>query len=261
MLKGRENDGLFMPATIGFVIANVDEDKFFAALKNGGYKKYTDAIKAKAAEGYASSMFYSFDKTTVPGVVSVNNGGQKDIGIIDCTNLEHVYIAQRSGLQVAIDFVRIVRDLKIPGLENCCLVRTGQDLGIRETRRIEGEYVLTLEDSQQGKHFDDVVAKRYGTIDPGGLSEDKNYHGTIVDGHEYPYRCMLPKKADPLLVAGRCASLSHLGLTVCKSMGNMMGIGQAAGVAAALCAKEGCVPRKLDVQKIQQRLREMKVPL
>jgi hypothetical protein len=261
MLKGRESDGVFMPATIGFVIANVDEGKLFAALENGGYKRYIDAIKAKATEGYATSMFYSFDRTTVPGVVSVNNGGQNDIGIIDCTNVEHVNIAHRSGLQVAIDFVRIVRDLKIPGLENCRLVRTGQDLGIRETRRIEGEYVLTLEDSQQGEHFDDVVAKRYGTIDPGGLREDKNYHGTIVNGHEYPYRCMLPKEVDPLLVAGRCASLSHLGLTVCKSMGNMMGIGQAAGVAAALCVKEHCVPRRLDVQKIQQCLRAMKVQL
>jgi hypothetical protein len=261
MLKGRENDGVFMPATIGFVIANVDEEKFFATLENGGHKKYVDTIKEKATEGYATSMFYSFDKTTVPGVVSVNNGGQNDIGIIDCTNIEHINVSQRSGLQVAVDFVTIVRDLKIPGLEKCYLIRAGQDLGIRETRRIEGEYVLTLEDSQQGRRFDDVVAKRYGTIDPGGLSEDKNYHGTIVNGHEYPYRCMLPKKVDPLLVAGRCASLSHLSLTVCKSMGNMMGIGQAAGVAATLCARENCVPRHLDVRKIQQCLREMKVQL
>lgn len=71
----------------------------------------------------------------------------------------------------------------------------GTELGVRETRRIEGEYVLTLEDSQEGKHFDDVVAKRYGTIDPGGLKEDKDYHGSIKNGHDYPYRCMLPYKA------------------------------------------------------------------
>jgi hypothetical protein len=104
-----------------------------------------------------------------------------------------------------------------------------------------------------------VVARRYGTIDPGGLQEDQNYHGSIKNGHAYPYRCLLPKGVDGLLVAGRCASLTHLGLTVCKSMGNMMGVGQAAGVAAALSAQAGVLPRDLDVHLVQARLREMKV--
>jgi hypothetical protein len=262
MLKGREGDGAMMPVTLGFAIGNVDEEIFFAALKsNNGYIDIVNRIKDKAREGYAASIFYSFDRATVPGVVSVNNGGQTDIGIIDTTNLDHLNISHRTGLQVAIDFIRIVRELKIPGLENCSLVRTGAELGIRETRRIEGEYTLTIEDSQQGKQFDDAVARRYGTIDPGGLNEDKNYHGSIKNGHDYPYRCMLPKKIDPLLVAGRCASLTHLGLATCKSMGNMMAIGQAAGAAAALSARENIPPRNLDVKKIQRCLREMKVDI
>jgi hypothetical protein len=261
MLKGRESDGVFMPVTIGFVLANVNEEKLFAALESMGHNNFFDKIKAKDKEGYATSMFYSFDRTTVPGIISVNNGGQHDIGIIDATNLDHLNISHRTGLQVAVDFARIVRELKLPGLENCSLVRTGAELGIRETRRIEGEYALTLEDSQQGKEFKDRVARRYGTIDPGGLQEDKDYHGSIKNGHDYPYRCLLPKKIDYLLAAGRCASLTHLGLTTCKSMGNMMAIGQAAGVAAALSVKENIAPRNLDVGKIQQSLREMKVDI
>jgi len=64
-----------------------------------------------------------------------------------------------------------------------------------------------------------------------------------------------------LLAAGRCASLTHLGLTVAKSMGNMMGVGQAAGVAAALAAKEGVTPRALDVTLIQKAIRNMGVEL
>jgi hypothetical protein len=191
----------------------------------------------------------------------VNNGGQEGIGIIDATNINDVNVAERAGLQVAFDFVRIARKYRLPGLENCSLARTGADLGVRETRRIEGEYTLTLEDSQEGKTFEDAVARRYGTIDPGGLREDQNYHGSIKNGHDYPYRCMLPKEVDPLLVAGRCASLTHLGLTTCKSMGNMMGVGQAAGVAAALCAREQTLPRNIGVKKIQQRLREMQVEI
>ncbi|MDR0399832.1 MAG: FAD-dependent oxidoreductase [Treponema sp.] len=259
--KGREEDGVFMPVTMGFVLANVDEEKLFAAY-NGDTENFTRILKdAMGDEDCARSSFYSFDRTTVPGVVSVNNGGQEGLGIIDATNIADVNVAERSGLQVAFDFVRAARKYKFPGLEHCSLVRTGAGLGVRETRRIEGEYVLTLEDAQQGRSFEDTVARRYGTIDPGGLREDKNYHGTIKNGHAYPYRCMLPKEVDPLLVAGRCASLSHLGLATCKSMGNMMAIGQAAGTAAALCAEEGIAPRRIEVRKIQDRLRDMKVEL
>lgn len=261
MRKGRESDGVYMPTTVGFVLANVDEDRLFRALGEMGYKKYTDAIKSYKEKGFATSVFYSFDRTTIPGVVSVNNGGQFEIGVIDATYLKHINVSHRSGLQVAIDFVSIVRKLKLPGLENCSLVNAGPELGIRETRRIEGEYTLTLEDAQTGVEFPDVVARRYGTIDPGGLREDKDYHGSIKDGHAYPYRWMLPKAVDGLLVAGRCASLSHLGLTVCKSMGNMIEIGQAAGVAGALCAKEYILPRALDVSALQARLRDMSVQI
>ncbi|MDR2747837.1 MAG: FAD-dependent oxidoreductase [Treponema sp.] len=259
--KGREQDGAFMPVTVGFILANVDEEALFAAY-NGDAENFTAKIReAVKTEGCAKSVFYSFDRTTVPGIVSVNNGGQEDIGIIDATNINDVNVAGRMGLQVAFDFVRIARKYRLPGLEHCSLVRTGQDLGVRETRRMEGEYTMTLEDAQQGREFPDVVALRYGTIDPGGLREEKNHHGSIKNGHQYPYRCMLPKEVDPLLVAGRCASLTHLGLAVCKSMGNMMAIGQAAGAAAALSAKEGVLPRHIDVKKIQERLGDMKVKL
>jgi hypothetical protein len=259
--KGRESDGALMPVTVGFVIGNVDEEKLFTGLANLGYDAYTSIIKNASSEGYSTSIFYSFDKTTIPGVISVNNGGQSGIGIIDATNIRDVNLSERTGLQVAMDFVKIVREKKLPGLENCCLVRTGADLGVRETRRIVGDYVMTMEDAQEGKEFDDIVARRYGTIDPGGLKEARDYHGTIQNGHAYPYRCLLPKGIDGLLVAGRCASLTHLGLTVCKSMGNMMGVGQAAGVAAALSAKANILPRDLDYHLIQDTLKEMNVPL
>ena len=261
MHMGRETDGMFMPVTLGFVIGNVDEKRLFEALESMGHGAFTDQIKSAEAEGYSVSMFYSFDRTTVPGIISVNNGGQRNLGVINAVDLNDVNFSERTGLQVAVDFVRICREKKLPGLENCCLVRTGAALGVRETRRIEGDYTITLEDAQLDRHFSDVVAIRYGTIDPGGLTEDKNYHGSIKDGNEYPYRAMLPKGLEGLLVAGRCASLTHLGLTVCKSMGNMMAIGQAAGTAAALAAKLGVSPRELGAAPVQRRLLEMGVPL
>lgn len=261
VMMGREDDGMFMPVTLGFVIGNVDEKRLFDALEQEGYAEYTGRIKAAEEDGYTVSMFYSFDQTTVPGLVSVNNGGKRNLGVVNALDMVDLNMAERTGLQVAVDFIKICREKKMPGLENCYLVRTGPALGVRETRRIEGEYILTLEDAQEGKHFDDVVALRYGTIDPGGLQESKDFHGSIKDGNEYPYRTMLPKDVEGLLVAGRCASLSHLGLTVCKSMGNMMGVGQAAGVACALAAASGKTPRQMDAADIQKRLKEMGVSL
>ncbi len=258
--KGREEDGMFMPVTMGFVIANVDEKRLYAALADDSQSVY-GPLREAANEGFVTSSFYSFDRTTVPGVVSVNNGGPLGIGVIDATDIGHVNIAERAGLQVAIDFIRIAREKKLPGLKDARLVRTGAALGVRETRRIQGEYVMTLEDAQKGVEFADTVARRYGTIDPGGLKESQSYHGSIQSGHAYPYRCMLPKAIDPLLVAGRCASLTHLGLATCKSMGNMMAIGQAAGVAAALCSRNGTDPRDADVGAVQAALCEMNVAL
>lgn len=110
MHKGRENDGYFMPATLGFVIANVDEDRLFTAQSKIGFSEFANLIKSAASKGYATSTFYSFDKTTVPGVVSVNNSGQMGLGIVDATDLRDVNLSLRTGLQVAMDFVKIVRE-------------------------------------------------------------------------------------------------------------------------------------------------------
>lgn len=260
-MMGREIDGMYMPVTLGFVVSNVDEERLFRAIEEQGHEAFTKQIMDAEQEGYSVSMFYSFDKTTVPGVISVNNGGQRNLGVVNALDITDLNLSERTGLQVAVDFVTICHEKQIPGLENCYLIRTGQALGVRETRRIEGEYVLTMEDAQQNKKFPDVVALRYGTIDPGGLQEVRNFHGTIKDGHQYPYRCMLPKGVEGLLVAGRCASLTHLGLTVAKSQGNMMGIGQAAGIACAIAAQQRITPRQVNVSQVQSRLREMGVEL
>ena len=258
VMMGRDGDGAFMPVTLGFVISNVDYDRFYDYLGPEAVSpKFMELMRRKEQEGYAVSGFYAFDKTTVPGVVSVNNSGQNGLGVINALDLDDLNVAERAGLQVAMDFIRIVHEEKVPGLEACELVRTGQALGVRETRRILGDYLYDISDAQQGRTFPDAVLRRYGTVDTGGLDEDKNYHGTVRNGHEFPYRALLPKGVEGMLIAGRCASQTHLGATTCKSMGNMMAMGQAAGVAAALASAQGVTPRALDVKKIQEKLHVM----
>jgi hypothetical protein len=134
-------------------------------------------------------------------------------------------------------------------------MRTGAAVAVRETRRIVGEYVYTIEDARNGVEFEDVVARKYGAVDSTYVM------APMVSGCAYPYRCLLPKPVENLLVAGRCGSATHLGLAAGKSMGNMMEIGQAAGVAAALCCAQGTMPRRLNVKELQAALRSMGVRL
>jgi hypothetical protein len=259
MSKGGES-GDFMPVTLGFALAAVEEEALFGFLEEGR-EALVRIIEEAHGEGYAVADWYSFDRTTVPGVVSVNNGGLRDIGRIDPTSAGDLTLSERAGIQVAVDFVRLARAKGVPGLGRCHLVRTGAAVGIREARRIIGEYVVTLDDARKAPEFDDVVARRYGALDGGGLPAGKGLADAMVSGHGFPYRALLPKGVDNLLVAGRAASATQLGQAAGKSMGNMMALGQAAGVAAALAAEADQSPKDIDVKLIQERLASMGVRL
>jgi hypothetical protein len=110
----------------------------------------------------------------------------------------------------------------------------------------------------EGTEFEDAVASKYGGSDPVGK---KRPYTAIKQGALFPYRSLLPREIDGLLVAGRCSSATMLGHYGGKSMGNMISVGQGAGVAAALCAETDTLPRDLNHELIQQKLDEMGVSL
>jgi hypothetical protein len=251
MVEGREGDGVHMPVSLVFALANVDVERVLSFKAQQG--QTFEALLAEAAdEGFHTAAWYSLDRTTIPGVINVNNGAYVNIGSIDGKQSSDLTVAERIGLQVAVDFVRLAREKQIPGLEDCYLMRTGANVGVRDTRRIVGEYVLTVEDARTGAEFDDIVARKYGAIDANQL-----YIGEMASGFAYPYRSLLPKQVENLLVAGRCGSATFLGHAAGKSMGNMMALGQAAGTAAALCSADHVAPRDLDVGRLQVVLRSM----
>jgi hypothetical protein len=260
IVMGGESDDPLMPVSLVFAVANVDVERALAFNPDYGFEtgyppRFQTILAQAREEGYCVSDWYAFDRTTIPGVLSVNNGGLSGLSKVDGTSVRDLTFAERSGLQVAIDFVKIAREYRIPGLEECYLMRTGVAVAVRETRRIVGEYVYTVEDARGGIEFEDVVARKYGAID------STNLMAPMKTGSAYPYRCLLPRPVENLLVAGRCGSATHLGLAAGKSMGNMMEIGQAAGVAAALCSARGVTPRELDVQELQTVLCSMGVKL
>lgn len=255
MLKGRETDGIFMPPALLWTISNVDIDRFYRFFH--GQRERFDAIVAEAkAEGYVTCKWYDFDETSLPGTVNVNNGGVDGWGNIDMTDETDMTTAERLGAQAAVDFCNFARKKHIPGMEDCHLMRAGFRVAIRDTRRMVGEYQITHEDALQAPEFDDIVSRRYGFIDAVGY-----YAADMVSGHAYPYRCLIPKAVDGLLVAGRCASATHLGFASGRGMGENMGMGQAAGVAAVESIRQGVLPRAIDIRPVQKILREMGVRL
>ena len=105
---GRPEDGALMAVTLGFALANIDTEKFFAFFtgKNpNGNERLREIINEAEADGFCCSNWYSFDRTTLPGVVSVNNGGLRNVGTLDTTHVQDASIAERVGIQVAHDFV------------------------------------------------------------------------------------------------------------------------------------------------------------
>lgn len=173
----------------------------------------------------------------------------------------------------------------LPGCENAFISQVAPMVGVREGRRIIGEYVLTLDDVLQGRKFPDAVARnRYpvdihvprdvrrrrtvgGGSDGGDSGGDKgggNAGDSLEVGvhappegdfHEIPYRCLVPLEVDGLLVAGRSISATFEAQSSIRIQPNCHSLGQAAGVAAALACREGTSPRALDGRRVRELLR------
>jgi hypothetical protein len=124
-------------------------------------------------------------------------------------------------------------------------------IGIREGRRIVGDYVLTVDDLRAGRTFEDAIARGVFYLDGHKPDDDKRTYilpkdQLTVPPYQIPFRSLLPRDAANLLVAGRCLSADQLALSSARVMTTCSMMGQAAGVAAALAASRRCGPRDLD---------------
>ncbi len=145
----------------------------------------------------------------------------------------------------------------IPGFKAAYVVQSGSQIGVRETRRIVGDYQLTAEDLFEPRRFDDVIARSTYPIDihnPHGEGT-RLVHLPPGSAYDIPLRCLLPKKLDNILVAGRCISGTHEAHSSYRVMPVCMATGQAAGVCAALAASANCTTREVAVADIQKELR------
>jgi glycine/D-amino acid oxidase-like deaminating enzyme len=238
--------------TTTFKIANVDVTKT---------KTLTRALFVERLKAAAESGAYDLPRregsvhiTPIDGVMATI---LTRLSIEDPVNPFDLTKAEIEGRRQGLEYERFMRDL-VPGYENARIVAFGTQVGVRETRRIYGDYRLTREDVLSARTFEDSIGLCGAPIEDhhAGQSTKWDY---LPDGEtvSIPYRTLLPQKIEGLLVAGRCFSATHDAHASVRSMAQCMAMGQAAGVAAALCAQFGFTPREVTYPQLRDSLLHM----
>ena len=204
------------------------------------------------------------------GVLTVN--ATRVYGV-DGTNAEDLSRAEIETRHQMLQLAGFAREY-IPGFERSFILDSASTIGVRETRRIRGEYLMTEDDILAGRRYDDVVAvdanqqnaRQQGGHPPDGKEggpQDREARELIARLYIYeiPYRSLLPQGIDGLLVAGRCISVDHHADVYTRNQGSAMATGVGAGVAAALAARAGVPPRRVDIRAVQSGLRSLGVDL
>ncbi len=264
--KGRE-DGLMQPVTLEFTLEGVDESRAITCIgdvdnvKLNG-ERFLDYCARCARQGLLPKNLAAvrLHPTVRPGQRQVNTTQYNGA---DATCVQDLFAAEvelRRQIEILVKFFRE----NLPGYEKCWCMASGDTLGVRETRRVQGEYVITAKELAAGKRFWDVVVHKAEFIvdihNPAGAGQAEDKIQYVVP-YDLPYRCFVPLKVENLLTAGRCISGTHRAHASYRVMSICMAMGEAAGTAAALCIKEGCTPRSLEVKKLQDVLTEKGVDL
>lgn len=264
--KGRE-DGLMQPVTLEFTIDGVDEERGLICIGdvdevelNG--QRFLDWCKDRAAEGKIPEKLAAvrLHPCVEKGRRQVNT---TQVNRVDITRIEQIFPADyelRQQINLLRDFLRE----NLPGYENIKVIGSGTTTGVRESRRIMGDYVIDADELSAGKRFPDVVVHDALFIvdihnpDGAGQAEDKIQY---CKPYDLPYRCFLPKGLEGLMVAGRCISGTHRAHASYRVMSICMAMGEAVGIAAALSVSKGCTPRQLDVTLLQKTMTDKGIVL
>jgi hypothetical protein len=257
---GRDEDGLVQPMTLMFRMVQFEAAAFAAYVREHpdqwrGVHGLWDLIrKARdAGELDLPREDILFFGTPHPGEVSVNS--TRVMGLLGCDVFDWSRAeveSRRQMRQIAAFLCRYVA-----GFERAYVAQSGMHTGVRETRRIVGDYRLTTEDVLEGRKFDDVVARGAYPID---IHNPKGSGTTLKrvragEAYDIPLRALLPRGVEGLLTAGRCLSGSHEAHSSYRVMPIVMATGQAAGVCAALAAKRRSPPRAVPAAEVQAVLR------
>jgi glycine/D-amino acid oxidase-like deaminating enzyme len=235
--------------TTTFRLSNVDVPSAQAF----GKKALSQAMEEAAASG-----LYDLPRREGSGHITTQAGVihtiMTRIADVDGTDPVALTAAEVEGRRQALEYSRFLRD-RVPGYEQSVLSWLCAPIGVRETRRVYGQYRLTRADCLNAAKFPDAIGACGAPIEDHHAGADTAW-AYLPDGMTYdiPYRTLVPQERRGLLVAGRCFSATHDAHASCRSMAQTMAMGQAAGAAAALASQNDTLPHALDVAQLQTHL-------
>ena len=246
---GRESDNLCQPMTLCFRVVNVDIEKFhkFRPKINPLYAEFRKQGKVRNVR----ETVLLFD-TMIPGMVHFNSTRVVKLNPLDPWDKTKAEIEAREQMIELFEFMKA----EVDGFQSAQLLSTAMEIGVRESRMIDGEYVLNSDDLVSCRRFEDSIALGNYDIDihnPEGVGTS---HYFFPDGQYYtiPYRSLVPKGIDNLLVAGRCISATHEAQASIRIMPIVCCLGEAAGTAAALALQTNATNKSLHIQTLQNEL-------
>lgn len=276
---GRNSDGLCQPMTMNFTIDNVDSKRLCREIHEhpenynirdltalgraerllvaGFYREFA-AAKAEGRVTSERNDLMLFE-TSEPGTYVVNATRVVRRDPLDPKELSE---AERLGRKQVEEIYRMLVN-EAPGCEHARLVSTGIQIGVRESRRVSGEVVLTAGDLLEGRSYPDTIALGSYPIDIHDPSGNGTESVFLERGKFYqiPLRALISRDFDNLLVCGRCISATHEAIAALRVTPISMATGQAAGAASAVVAKTGVTAREIDPKEVIRRLQKQKVIL
>lgn len=264
--KGRD-DGKMQPVTLEFTLDQVDEDTGILCIgdiDNVQFRgqRFLDWCKEQAESGKipGQTAAVRLHPTVHRGSRQVNTTQANGY---DSTKLETIYDAELE-LRRQIPVLQRFFQENLPGYENCKVVSSACTTGIRESRRVMGEYCITADDCVSGARFPDVIVHNAEFLidihNPVGSGQAEKKIQSCKP-YDIPYRCFVPRRVDGLYLAGRCISGTHRAHASYRVMSICMAMGEAVGIAASMCAAQGVTPRALDVRMLQDRMMRQGIEL
>lgn len=276
--KGSTGAGELQAPTLVFRLGGADREAFVAACKDPRYSyrdmiapypdvrekmlRHLDSLPVFLANGFKGFVDearklgeYDIPQLRV-NLIKLHRPDEFSIIMtkvagVDPTNVESLSRAYQEVYRQVPVLVRFFRKW-VPGFEKARLVDVAPLLGVRESRRVMGDYVLTGEDLDAARQFDDTIALGGYQIDihrPDGSIQLRN-----LETYDIPYRCLVARGVEGLLVAGKCLSATHEAISSTRVIPICMAQGQAAGTAAALAVGAGRTPREVDVGGLRSTL-------
>jgi hypothetical protein len=275
--QGRDKDGYCQPGTLNFRVTGVD-----AKYLTGNGDKLND-IRVQFSKDYLAGRIklkclrkdLGMGRLTAGGMISsVNYPCSYMIDPTSNKDLTKGETECRGYIKEMLHYMRV----NFPGFERVELASIAPEIGFRDSRRIQGKYVLTHEDIEENRNFEDsicVFPRIYDMLAPdgnmfgNGALEGQGYKGHIyvvpkeddTRSYQIPYRCLLPNETVNLLVAGRCISSTHVAESSLRAIYACMLTGQAAGTAGAISAKNSSQPADINIPSLQSALKEQGITI